>query len=485
MADNQIILKTRLLNKYNSSVELMKGEINFIPATMSDKSADLVIMQVGAGDGVVKEFAAKASDVHSWAKASSKPAYKASEIEGLESFIAGEIQDTNTKYSFNEENGQLVIKYKELSDADWKQLKAIDIVTPTELTNTLNSYVTSSALTTALASYATTTDLIETNSAVAAVKKTADAAAVKTEVNAALANKVDKVSGKSLISDTEIARLANVDNYDDSQVKTDIKANADAIKAVEEVANAAATKTALNEEIARATAAEQANANAIDAIEADYLKAADITNFETKANVKAVADDLAAEVTRAKAAEKANADAIAEVDAALKLAVENDQAGIDSIKELATWVNTHGTEAAAMAEAIDGLEAQVNIDGTISEYVADQIAALNVDQYATDDDLAAEAQTRKNADDALSARIKTYEDNKASYATKTEVNNAITTAANDATTKANDALAAAKAYADANDSDTTYSAKKESGIKLDGTVFSLDTTLTFILDGNA
>lgn len=485
MADNQIILKTRLLNKYNSSVELMKGEINFIPATMSDKSADLVIMQVGAGDGVVKEFAAKASDVHSWAKASSKPAYKASEIEDLESFIAGEIQDTNTKYSFDEENGQLVIKYKELSDADWKQLKAIDIVTPTELTNTLNSYVTSSALTTALASYATTTDLIETNSAVAAVKKTADAAAVKTEVNAALANKVDKVSGKSLISDTEIARLANVDNYDDSQVKTDIKANADAIKAIEEIANAAATKTALNEEIARATAAEQANANAIDAIEADYLKAADITNFETKANVKAVADDLAAEVTRAKAAEKANADAIAEVDAALKLAVENDQAGIDSIKELATWVNTHGTEAAAMAEAIDGLEAQVNINGTISEYVADQIAALNVDQYATDDDLAAEAQTRKNADDALSARIKTYEDNKASYATKTEVNNAITTAANDATTKANDALAAAKAYADANDSDTTYSAKKESGIKLDGTVFSLDTTLTFILDGNA
>ena len=38
------------------------------------------------------------------------------------------------------------------------------------------------------------------------------------ELNTNLSNKVDKVSGYSLVSDTEIARLANVDNYDDTEL---------------------------------------------------------------------------------------------------------------------------------------------------------------------------------------------------------------------------------------------------------------------------
>lgn len=39
-----------------------------------------------------------------------------------------------------------------------------------------------------------------------------------------LNNKVEKETGKSLIPDTEIARLADVDNYDDTEVKGDITA---------------------------------------------------------------------------------------------------------------------------------------------------------------------------------------------------------------------------------------------------------------------
>lgn len=38
-----------------------------------------------------------------------------------------------------------------------------------------------------------------------------------------LADKISKVEGKSLISDTEIIRLANVDNYNDSAVKSAIE----------------------------------------------------------------------------------------------------------------------------------------------------------------------------------------------------------------------------------------------------------------------
>ena len=46
-----------------------------------------------------------------------------------------------------------------------------------------------------------------------------------------LNSKVDKVTGKSLISDTEISRLANVTNYDDTEIKASInsKANSDDI----------------------------------------------------------------------------------------------------------------------------------------------------------------------------------------------------------------------------------------------------------------
>ena len=46
------------------------------------------------------------------------------------------------------------------------------------------------------------------------------------EVNSALNTKVDKVDGKSLVSDTEIERLKNVDNYDDTEIKESINSKA-------------------------------------------------------------------------------------------------------------------------------------------------------------------------------------------------------------------------------------------------------------------
>jgi len=45
---------------------------------------------------------------------------------------------------------------------------------------------------------------------------------ISNAVQTALDTKVDKVDGKSLISDTEITRLANVDNYDDSEIVNEI-----------------------------------------------------------------------------------------------------------------------------------------------------------------------------------------------------------------------------------------------------------------------
>lgn len=50
------------------------------------------------------------------------------------------------------------------------------------------------------------------------------------EVQDLLQKKVDKVEGKSLISDTEIERLSKVDNYDDTEVKQNIAANKNSIE---------------------------------------------------------------------------------------------------------------------------------------------------------------------------------------------------------------------------------------------------------------
>lgn len=56
-------------------------------------------------------------------------------------------------------------------------------------------------------------------SRVEAIEKDYLKAADKTELEGKINNKVEKVEGYSLVSDTEIARLANVDNYDDGEVR--------------------------------------------------------------------------------------------------------------------------------------------------------------------------------------------------------------------------------------------------------------------------
>ena len=97
-------------------------------------------------------------------------------------------------------------------------------------------------------------------------------------------------------------------------------------------------------EVRNLIAALQQAAEALEANKADKTQVA--------ADIKVVSDALAQEVIDARAAEKKNADEIARVDAALKLAVENDVEGMDSIKELANWINTHGAEAENMSKAI-------------------------------------------------------------------------------------------------------------------------------------
>ena len=75
---------------------------------------------------------------------------------------------------------------------------------------------------------------------------------------------------------------------------------------------------------------------------------------------------------------KKNADDIAALDATLKAALENDGEGLDSIKELAVWIQEHQTEVLPVIDAHTAILAGIGGEGekaTVVEYVADAIIA--------------------------------------------------------------------------------------------------------------
>lgn len=158
-------------------------------------------------------------------------------------------------------------------------------------------------------------------------------------------------------------------------------------------------------------------------IKGDYVKSADIANFETKENVKAVSDDLAAYKTANDAAvlsvkntadaaatkeyvdaeldKKANQTALDSTDAnlaALKARVEAflDNTGaateaIDTLQELITYINEHDdVEISGILADIQAINNKLaGIDNTVKAYVDSAVEALNIGDYAKAADLTA------------------------------------------------------------------------------------------------
>lgn len=151
---------------------------------------------------------------------------------------------------------------------------------------------------------------------------------------------------------------------------------------------AASVKAALDAYIALNDPKVTKNAEDIATIMGDYLKKAD-------------KDELAEDI-------KANADEILRIDAALKAAIDDeDGAGLDSIKDLATWIETHGEEAAGYAAAITALEGLVG-DTAVATQIANAIAAENLAQYAKTADISATLQkvdTQGTVTEAINAAI--------------------------------------------------------------------------------
>lgn len=140
---------------------------------------------------------------------------------------------------------------------------------------------------------------------------------------------------------------------------------------------------------------------------------------------------------------------IAGEELAAKLVPAGAKESLNTLEEIAAWIQSHPDDASAMNAAIVALQKQLQSipagEGTVKKYVDDAIAALNIGDYAKAADLT-----------ALAGRVTTLEGKvdvtKVSTAIATAkqeaIDSATATAAADAKSKADAAQAAAEGHAD-------------------------------------
>ena len=246
------------------------------------------------------------------------------------------------------------------------------------------------------------------------------------ELEARLADCVEALKNYVLIDDfNAFKETVNAEAIADAKkAGTDAAAALEAYKTANDTALAKVKDTADKAAVATDVASEIARVEDLVSAEASR---ADAAEKKALADAKAYADGLISGADLDQYTTEAEVKSI--VDNVIASAADSDT--YNSLTKLVDYIDAHGGEAADMAEAIETLEGKVDV-----EKVSTAIAA-------------AEAR-----------------------------------AATDAQSKADAAEANAKAYADSLEhKDTTYTAG--AGLKLDGTVFSIDTDLVFILDANA
>lgn len=203
-------LKARLKLKYDlyanwitNDPVLLAGEaaIAVVPAdTGAVVQEPCTLIKIGDGTKKFSQLpfvSGIAADVYTWAKAATKPTYTADEISGLDAYISGKVQDTNTTYKIEVDstNPRKFQLYKhELSDAvgTWNAVgEPITIPVSTLVTGATNGTVKFNGVEVAVAglkdaAYAEVAALNSTAKGYAdAVLGTADDAATENTVHGA------------------------------------------------------------------------------------------------------------------------------------------------------------------------------------------------------------------------------------------------------------------------------------------------------------
>lgn len=214
------ILNTRITLKYDtyenwqkSTLVLKAGEVAIcaIPSGVTVEGITkppAVLQKIGDGVNVFKDLPwlqAVASDVHTWAKAASKPTYAANEITGLDTYIAGQVQDTDTQYTIVK--GDNNYTYKLMSRAKGAENYSTEVATlsipdPSADINALKALVGDTAVATQISQAITALKLSDT------YEQKGAAAAVKT---ALLGDAAEAYNTLGKLEDAVIAAQASAD----------------------------------------------------------------------------------------------------------------------------------------------------------------------------------------------------------------------------------------------------------------------------------
>jgi hypothetical protein len=214
------ILNTRITLKYDtyenwqkSTLVLKAGEVAICAVPSGVTVAGItkppaVLQKIGDGVHVFKDLPwlqAVASDVHTWAKEASKPTYAANEITGLDTYIAGQIQDTDTQYTIVK--GDNDYTYKLMSRAKGAENYSTEVATlsipnPSADINALKALVGDTAVATQISEAIAALKLSDT------YEQKGAAAAVKT---ALLGDAAESYNTLGKLEDAVIAAQASAD----------------------------------------------------------------------------------------------------------------------------------------------------------------------------------------------------------------------------------------------------------------------------------
>lgn len=221
----------------------------------------------------------------------------------------------------------------------------------------------------------------------------ADAKKAGTDAQASVNTLSDKVGsvdeGKTIVQMIADAQAAAT--YNDSAVKASIKANADAITKLNgadtvEGSVAKTVKDAVAAEQKRAEGKEQANATAIAGVKSR------VDTFLAAADVGEAAVDTLKEIQTYISTHGSAADQMVKDIAANKKAVEDETA---RAKAEETKLNTAITDETSRAKGIESglatrlttLEGADTVEGSVAKTVKDAVDALDITQYAKDADV--------------------------------------------------------------------------------------------------
>lgn len=399
-------LKTRIQLKYDTYANWtsnnptpLAGElcVVVVPAeTGAVVQEPALLMKVGDGSTPFNSLnfvGGIAADVYDWAKAEKKPVYEADEIDGIGNYIAKYVDetlgisvDTDTQYRItkvDDYNYKLQSKAKGEADTAFADVSTIvipkyDDTAVKDDIDALEALVGSTAVATQIAN------------AIAALKLD-ETYAPKTH-----GHEMSEVTG---LTEALNGKQPTGDYATKAQAQSYANAKDEAIAAAKAAGdNAQSDVDALEEKVG--TVAD--GKTVVQMIE-EAQSAATYDDTEVRNLIGDNADDISeinGKMTTLIGEDAGkSARTIANEELAKQLIPENADEALNSLEEIAAWIQDHPDDAAAMNAAIAALQAKVDTgDQTVTAYVTAAIDALKIGDYAKAADLT-----------ALAARVTTAE----------------------------------------------------------------------------